>query len=76
MADPLEKLVDDLENDADSLGDDGHLNLMEDVTELLKEVQDGTYHDFHRNGVTLPKVALVNRLENFIISVKNGRYDN
>jgi hypothetical protein len=64
------------EEESESLSDDGHKSLLEDLKNVLAEAVVGKYHDFHRNGAPAPKLQLVGDLQKIIESTKNGTYDN
>lgn len=56
--------------------DDGQIKLEYDIHALYQDAKACHFHDFHVNGLDLPKMALVQRLEKLINNVKDGRYDN
>lgn len=56
--------------------DEGHQKLINDLKNILGRAESGMYHDFHENGVALPKVTLVSDLEFVIANTKSGEYDN
>lgn len=56
--------------------DKGHIELMEDLTDLLEEAKDFHFHDFKNTDYATPKIVLVDRLQGMIEGVKTGKYDN
>lgn len=64
------------EKEAESLSDEGHLKLVNDLKDILNRAYDGKYHDFHVNGHDAPKVELVTILESLIHNTKIGKYEN
>lgn len=56
--------------------DEGHLNLINDLSELLQEAMAGEFHDFANKKYPAPKMALNEKLHIIRMGVVNGRYDN
>ena len=56
--------------------DMGHHKLVDDVTDLMKNVNDYQYHDFKNTTYSAPKLALVQKLEWLLKNTKEGKYDN
>lgn len=56
--------------------DNGHQVLLHDIAMLMQDAADFIFHDFHKNGLDTPKLALVQRLESLADNAKKGRYDN
>lgn len=56
--------------------DEGHLNLLKDIKELLYEAESGEFHDFANEKYAMPKVELSNRLHQIRMNVIEGKYDN
>lgn len=56
--------------------DQGHLDLIKDIAELLKEVEAFEFHDFKNEKYAAPKMELVMKLGAIMDSAKNGKYDN
>lgn len=56
--------------------DRGHLNLLNDLNELMVEARGYQFHDFKNTDYAAPKTALYERLKELAISVHAGRYDN
>lgn len=59
-----------------SINDQGHLNLLTDIKELLFEAESGEFHDFANQKYAMPKVELSNRLHQIRMNVVEGKYDN
>jgi len=72
----LEVLVKDLESKAEDLQDEGHKHLIVDLTTILSNALIGNYHDFHKNGLPAPKIAMHNELMDIDKKMQNGHYDN
>ena len=60
----------------DGKQDQGHLDLESDVVMLLKDTKDFQFHDFKNTKYSLPKMALIERLQAMILKAKEGGYDN
>lgn len=56
--------------------DVGHNELMADVTDLLEEAVNFSYHDFVSEKHATPKMALVTKLQSMIKACQEGKYDN
>lgn len=56
--------------------DQGHDQLLDDLTILLAMAKDYRFHDFKNIQYPDPKTQLIIALEALIIKVKSGRYDN
>ena len=56
--------------------DTGHIELVNDLSNLSLEAQRYEFHDFKNENHAVPKIALVRRLEEIIEKTKNGDYDN
>ncbi len=56
--------------------DQGHLNLLADIQDLLTEAYLGEFHDFANNKYAAPKMALADKLHKLRMGVIEGRYDN
>jgi hypothetical protein len=54
----------------------GHEKLLHDVEVLMEDVKAGHFHDFHKNGLDMPKMSFMHRLQKLIDNTKDGRYDN
>lgn len=76
----LSDIVDSLEvqagQDLEAGKDAAHDKLMYDIGALNQDAALGLFHDFHKNGLATPKLALIQRLEKLVENVKEGRYDN
>lgn len=72
----LQGVLDKAEKDADSLNDEGHSKLTQDLFNVYYRAKIGKYHDFHKNGEDAPKVTLVADLDLLRKNVMNGDYDN
>lgn len=73
---PFEKMISSMEDEADTLNDSAHLQLVSDLEDLVKEAKSGRFHDFHRNGADAPKIELVAALDALKDSTMTGKYDN
>ena len=58
------------------LQDFGHLGLMQDLHDLMKDASQYAFHDYKGKKYPLPKVALVVTLEKIISRAKGKYYDN
>jgi hypothetical protein len=56
--------------------DIGHEKLLEDVSGLLKMVQEFEFHDFKNKTFDTPKATLIRYFNEFAENVRQGRYDN
>ena len=56
--------------------DQGHENLMKDLSELFGEAIEGEFGDFTNSKYETPKVALIKRLGVLSSLAQSGRYDN
>ncbi len=56
--------------------DQGHQNLINDLSLLLKEAIYYQFHDFKNTAFATPKVALNDRLMMLSDAVAQGKYDN
>lgn len=56
--------------------DDGHNQLLLDLGQIYKDATDYQFHDFKNTDHAAPKIALVMMLEDVILKVKEGKYDN
>lgn len=84
MNDPVNKALEDtvkkMEDEADANvaagTDEAHNKLVYGVEVLLEDAKMGLFHDFHTNGLAMPKVGFIQRLEALINNTKEGMYDN
>lgn len=53
-----------------------HIELQKDVASLLNDIRSYEFHDFKNSAYSLPKVALIERLQAIILKAKEGKYDN
>lgn len=53
----------------------GHINLIEDLENILLEAKNGEFGDFTNNKYPAPKMALAQKLHELRQQVINGRYD-
>lgn len=60
----------------DEVKDQGHKNLIDDLAELTKLAAEYQFHDFQNSSFAVPKMKLVELLEEMIKRTKSGRYDN
>ena len=60
----------------EEMPDKGHLNLISDLSLLLKEAINFAFHDFKNEKYATPKVELVSRFKMLTEAVMNGNYDN
>lgn len=56
--------------------DKGHKKLVEDFGKLFIEINDKQFHDYVNTKYAMPKVELVNKLNDLATKVKEGYYDN
>lgn len=64
-------------NHSDASNDDqGQLELEKDMVSLVSDVWFYEFHDFKNSAYSLPKVALIERLQAIILKTKEGKYDN
>lgn len=54
---------------------DGHIELISDLSALLKRALRFEFHDF-KSELATPKMELVTLLESLLTKAKNGHYDN
>ena len=57
-------------------GDPGHDALMKDLYELYQEAWHEQFHDFKNDKYAAPKVTLVKKLDELVVKVMHGEYDN
>lgn len=76
MDEYLKNLTKNAEIGAESLQDKGHLKLVADVHNLLQRIIRGEHHDFHRNGLPAPKMALLEAFNELKTGLMDGDYDN
>jgi len=80
MSEFLDNMLNDMEEEAarkiENGEDLGHEKLLHDIEALLEDAKMGLFHDFHKNGLAMPKMSLLQRLEKLIDNTKEGRYDN
>lgn len=78
--DATDKMLGNIEEEAmrrvENGEDLGHEKLLHDVEVLMEDVKAGSFHDFHKNGLDMPKMGLMHRLQKLINNTKEGRYDN
>lgn len=56
--------------------DEGHNNLIKDLTELLDEAKGLQFHDMLNDEYAAPKVVLRNKLSMLMSNVVESKYDN
>ncbi len=56
--------------------DSGHIALVDDVSALEEDAKNFEFHDFKSPSNPMPKVALVDRLNEILNKVLTGKYDN
>ncbi len=56
--------------------DKGHSELLMDLRSLLSDATVHEFHDFKNSAYTLPKVALVDRLNALRLKAQSGGYNN
>lgn len=56
--------------------DKGHISLLSDLGDLFTDAERYEFHDVRNNKYALPKVELVNRLNDIATYAKAGKYDN
>jgi hypothetical protein len=54
----------------------GHEALLKDLGTILGEALDYEYDDFRNKHYAMPKMALIQKLEELINNTKQGKYDN
>ncbi|HQM43901.1 MAG TPA: hypothetical protein PLI72_09190 [Smithellaceae bacterium] len=69
-------MADDLKYNPPTDQNNGYYNLMQDLTELLRDVKNYEFDDFKNLKYATPKIALRNRLAKISENVINGKYDN
>ena len=72
----IKKIVEEIEKNPPEDKNNGYHNLMNDLTELLKEASEYEFDDFRNKKYATPKLALADKLTRLIQLTKNGRYDN
>lgn len=50
--------------------------LVKDLEKIMEEAKDKQFHDFENDRYAFPKKVLVEKLQDMIINVKAGKYDN
>lgn len=56
--------------------DTGHIDLLSDLGALMTEAERFEFHDFKSGGHPMPKIDLINKLNDLAKNVKDGKYDN
>ena len=56
--------------------DEGHVLLVQDITDLRNNVMTHEYHDFKNTKYSMPKLVLRARLLDMAQAVVDGKYDN
>ena len=56
--------------------DEGHILLVQDITDLRNNVMTNEYHDFKNDKYATPKMVLRARLLDMAQAVIDGKYDN
>jgi len=56
--------------------DKGHIELVKDLKNLLREAEDYQFHDYRSNKYATPKIELSKKLLSIRQDVVTGKYDN
>lgn len=56
--------------------DHGHKQLIDDLEHVLTDAKNCEFHDFLNEKYAMPKMALIQELEQISRNAKNGDYDN
>lgn len=56
--------------------DQGHIQLLADLKAIILNAEEFEYHDFLNKKFATPKQMLSEHLNDIIIEMRNGKYDN